>query len=106
MKYLNTVPFTQSKVDTGNTLELSTTLSSPKDVLKTVNRYLKGATTQHETAPTSLADSVLLLLQQVPVSRHAVLEYFCNLLDYVVGCYCLCIKSGAKLAGRFSWKYT
>jgi hypothetical protein len=61
--------------------------------------FLQGVTGQRKVAIEQLAQSALFLLQRMPIARHAVLEYFCNVFDEAAGTYIRLIDSGCKQEG-------
>lgn len=69
-----------------------------QDIWKQVNQFLQGAAPASRSSSQisfeNLSSSALLLLQTVPVARHAVLEHYANVFDEAVNTHLCSVDSG------------
>ena len=58
-----------------------------QDILKQLSNFVRGASDTNTNIDLDLATSALFLLQNLPASRQAVLQYLSNLFDEAVSTY-------------------
>lgn len=66
----------------------NTATLSPQDILAEVRKFISGAArSSHSTNTQDVTRTGLFLLKNVPATRDAVLEYFCNVFFVAVTKY-------------------
>lgn len=55
-----------------------------QDVLTDLRLFLQGVNRERQVSNQALTKSALYLLQTLPVARHAVFEYLCNVFEEAV----------------------
>ncbi|KAL6431054.1 hypothetical protein ACFW04_007061 [Cataglyphis niger] len=77
----------------------NTTTLSPQDILAEVRKFISGAVSRpsHSANTQDVTRTALFLLKNVPATRDAVLEYFCNVFFTAVSKYVRQIETNQNL---------